>query len=131
MTKPRRKRPRVLSKTLRRMGNHSANPYPAPELRHEDRKGWPFSAQPNRDGPPGPFKSTMPQKTDLSDEAQLGKPEEEPTYVLRASSPFSGMVMRFMVNASIAFDLLATEREAIRKAALAMDEWRKNRGNTP
>jgi hypothetical protein len=105
-----RKLPPVRSKTLRRKGNYPANPYPVPEEKHD----------------PGP----KPRKVDLSDEAQLG-PGREPTYTLRASNPFSAMAMRFMVNASIVFDLLQTEREHIRKTALAMDEWRKNRGNTP
>lgn len=73
--KPRRKLPPVKSRPPRRKGNHPSNPYAAEAetaLRHEDRAGWPWPRQPNRDGPPGPFPSRTPRIDDLSDEAQLG-----------------------------------------------------------
>ena len=54
---------------------------------------------------------------------------KEPTYTLRASNPFSGMVLRFMANCSTALNIPLKERAEIVKMAAAMDAWReKNSG---
>jgi hypothetical protein len=114
-----RKLPPV-KQTRMRKGNHPSNPYAAEAataLRHEDRPGWPFPAR----------------RVDLTDEAQLGSPPPpitttlggEPTYILRASNPFSGMVLRFMANAAIALSIPPDEARKIRETALAMDLWRE------
>jgi hypothetical protein len=122
MSKPRRKPVRNF-KALRRKGDHPANPYPVPEARHEDREGWPFPAPRNPKA-----------KADLSDEAQLGRPEQEPTFVLLASDQLSGMLVRAWADMSAQLGLQspAAIRDA-RRTALAMDEWRRerNRGGTP
>lgn len=110
--KMRRKLPRV-KQVRTRKGNQPSNPYTAEAttaLPLEDRAGYPFAAR----------------KADLSDDAQLGVAAvAEPVYVLRASSPFSGMVLRFMANASVALDIADDEAQQIRQTALAMDEWRE------
>ncbi len=49
----------------------------------------------------------------------------EPTYILRASNPFSGMVLRFMANAAFALSIPLEEARKIRETALAMDLWRE------
>jgi hypothetical protein len=129
MAKPRRKLPPVRSKTLRRKGNNPANPYPVPEQRHEDREGWPFAA-------PRATKA----KADLSDEAQLGRPAppqqapaaspegEEPSFVLRASDPLSGMLVRSWANMSAELGLGHPDAiAAARRCALQMDEWRREK----
>jgi hypothetical protein len=111
MTKPRRKLPPVRSKTLRRVGNHPANPYPVPE----ETLGMHEKAQ-------------RIQPLDLSDEAQLGKPAEEPSFVLRASDPLSGMLVRAWANMSAELGLQSPDTLAdARRIALAMDEWRREK----
>jgi hypothetical protein len=114
---PRRKLPPVRSKTLRRKGDHPANPYPVPEQRHEDREGWPFAA------PRAPK-----AKADLTDEAQLGKPADEPTFVLRASDKLAPMLVRAWANMTAELGLGRPDALAqARRCALAMDEWRREK----
>lgn len=100
-----------------RKGNHPSNPYAegAAELpRLEDRHGYPFAAR----------------KAVISDEVPTEK--GEPIYVLRASNPFAGMVLRFIVNASEALKVPLKERARIARIAAAMDAWReRDRGATP
>jgi hypothetical protein len=109
MPKPRRKLPPVRSRTLRRKGNYLANPYPRPELALET-----------------PRASKV--RTDLSDEAQLGKPADEPIFVLRASDRLSGMLVRAWANMAAELGLQSPDALAdARKIALAMDEWRRER----
>jgi hypothetical protein len=116
-----RKLPPVKPARIRK-GNHPSNAYAAEAktaLRHEDRKDWPFPAR----------------RADLSDEAQLGSSpspagQAEPTFVLRASDPLSGMLVRFWANAhEHDRPLQAANARALGDA---MDAWReKHRGKAP
>lgn len=103
-----------------RKGNHAANPYAAEAKvlpRHEDREGWPFAAR----------------KADLTDEAQLGPPppplapasppSDEPVFMLPASDPLSGMIVRFWANANE--QARPHEVAAARELAARMDAWRR------
>jgi hypothetical protein len=132
-----------------RKGNHPSNPYAseaATAPRHEDRPGWPFPAQPNRDGT-GPFQETRLEPSTLSDEEQLGRearlvrkrpttaaaPDEEPIFVLRASDRLASMLVRSWANLAAELGLAtADDLQYARMVALQMDEWRrKNRGVGP
>jgi hypothetical protein len=66
-------------------------------------------------------------------DAQIQTEKGEPVYVLRASNPFSGMVLRFMANAAVALSIPSLEVNKIRATASAMDAWRErlDRGKTP
>jgi hypothetical protein len=82
-----------------RKGNLPSNPY-TDGIR--DREGLPLS-------PPLPHIPTE---------------KGEPIFVMRASSPFSGMVLRFMVNASAALGIDNKDRDQMVRIAAAMDAWR-------
>jgi hypothetical protein len=125
MAKPSRTLPPVRSKTLRRKGNHPANPYPVPEEAlsvHE--------------------KAQRIQPLDLSDEAQLGRPapsqqapaaspqDEEPTFVLRASDKLAPMLVRAWANMTAELGLGRPDALAqARRCALQMDEWRREKNS--
>jgi hypothetical protein len=112
-----------------RKGNHPSNPYAdevATAARLEDRDGWPFPA------PRGKPAAT-------SDEAWLGRQlpsprappasvkGDEPTFVLRASDPLSGMLVRFWAAANEypAAAVSPKDTAAARALAARMDDWRE------
>lgn len=66
----------------------------------------------------------------MEKDLQIQTEKGEPVYVLRASNPFSGMVLRFMANAAVALSIPSLEVNRIRATASAMDAWRAklNRG---
>ena len=61
----------------------------------------------------------------LSDHNQLG--EQEPTFVLRASDPLSGMMVRFWANANEKILQQSNPRRLfeVRELAAQMDKWRE------
>lgn len=121
MAKPRRRKiPPVLSKALRRKGNHPSNPYPRPKERHEDREGWPFPAP----------RSPKARRADLTDEAQLGtlpRKDAEPQFVLWGSDPLAPHIVRYWARANdyIGSAVTTAEINAAMRLASSMEAWRK------
>jgi hypothetical protein len=128
MTKPRRKLPPVRSKTLRRKGNHPANPYPGPEQRHEDREGWPFAASRARKAKAGLSEAQLGQHAPSPQAPAAHAAGAEPIFVLLASDRLSGMLVRAWANMSAELGLQSPDALAdARRIALAMDEWRREK----